>query len=72
MSGQGSRSYSRLAAAFVIAALIVVGTIFAASGFILIGAAFDASQDYPLTISGTLENGTRFLYAAPVQVVPLG
>jgi hypothetical protein len=36
---------------------------------ILIGAGFETGLNYPLTISGTFENGTQFFYAAQVQVV---
>jgi hypothetical protein len=37
----------------------------------LIGAGFDTGVDYPLTINGTLVNGTQFSYTVQVQVVPL-
>ena len=36
----------------------------------LIGAGFDTGVYYPLTINGTLVNGTQFSYTVPVQVVP--
>ena len=36
----------------------------------LIGAGFDTGVDYPLSINGTLVNGTQFSYTVQVQVVP--
>jgi hypothetical protein len=36
----------------------------------LIGAGFDSGVDYPLSINGTLVNGTQFSYTVQVQVVP--
>lgn len=36
----------------------------------LIGAGFDSSLDYPLTISGTLSNGTQFSYTEQVLILP--
>jgi hypothetical protein len=36
----------------------------------LIGAGYDTGVDYPLTINGTLVNGTQFSYTVQVQVVP--
>jgi len=38
----------------------------------LIGASIDSGLEYPLTISGTLVNGTPFSYTTQVQVVPPG
>ena len=38
----------------------------------LIGASFDSSVEYPLTINGALLNGTQFSYTLQVQVVPPG
>jgi len=36
----------------------------------LVGAGFDSGVDYPLSINGTLVNGTQFSYTVQVQVVP--
>jgi hypothetical protein len=36
---------------------------------ILIGAGFETDRNYPLTINGTLANGTEFSYTAQVQIV---
>jgi hypothetical protein len=36
----------------------------------LISAGFDSGVDYPLTINGTMVNGTQFSYTVQVQVVP--
>jgi len=38
----------------------------------LIGASFDSSVEYPLTINGGLLNGTQFSFTEQVQVVPPG
>jgi hypothetical protein len=38
----------------------------------LIGAGFDSSLDYPLTIDGALLDGSQFSYTEQVQVVPPG
>jgi hypothetical protein len=35
----------------------------------LVNGGFDSTQEYPLTISGALSNGTRFAYAVQVQIV---
>jgi hypothetical protein len=37
----------------------------------LVGAGIDASKQYPLTVTGTLLNGTQFSYAEQVSVVGL-
>lgn len=36
----------------------------------MIGYSIDSSLEYPLTISGTLVNGTQFSYTVQVQIVP--
>jgi hypothetical protein len=38
----------------------------------LVGAGIDTVEQYPLTLAGTLLNGTHFSYARQVWVVPLG
>lgn len=38
----------------------------------LVGSGIDPAKQYPLTVTGTLSNGTQFAYTKQVWVIPLG
>lgn len=40
------------------------------STLILIGAGFDSSQSYPLTVNGVFDNGSVFSFIQQVTIVP--